>query len=558
MTHFIAQRIGVLLAILAPLDGAEPAGELLYNNIHLPSTWPVKDYDPRSSEPMAVPYLKSPPAVVSIDVGRQLFVDDFLIERTDFTRTFHLAEKFSGNPVLVPTTPDELGPADSQRAVVYLGHGGVFFDPPAQHFKMWYTADWRGGLALATSRDAIHWERPNLGLAGGNLVLPRSSPQVGGDNAVWLDTNAANPAERIKFITDRKPNTSDKRQSHYLSTIAADGRVNGETAAGGAADYCSFFYNPFRRVWVYSIKREGGPRGRSRNYAESPVFLKAQAFESSVYWTNADRLDAPDPKIGDAPQLYSLSAIAYESILLGAFQIHLGPHNGICATGKFPKTTVIKLGFSRDGFHWSRPDRRAFIAPTGRDGDWDRGYVHTTTGVCLVVGDKLYFPYCAYSGVAPDGHRGMYTGASVGIATLRRDGFASMDAGEKTGTLTTRPVTFSGNRLFVNVAAPSGELRAEVLDETGNVIAPFTAAKCVPVRVDSTLHEVTWGDGADLAPLRGKPVRFRFHLNNGSFYSFWVSPDASGASHGYVGAGGPGYPGVVDTVGRAALSAARN
>jgi hypothetical protein len=53
-------------------------------------------------------------------------------------------------------------------------------------------------------------------------------------------------------------------------------------------------------------------------------------------------------------------------------------------------------------------------------------------------------------------------------------------------------------------------------------------------------------------------VRFRFHLNNGSFYSFWVSPDASGASHGYVGAGGPGYPGVVDTVGRAALSAARN
>jgi hypothetical protein len=78
------------------------------------------------------------------------------------------------------------------------------------------------------------------------------------------------------------------------------------------------------------------------------------------------------------------------------------------------------------------------------------------------------------------------------------------------------------------------------------------------VSVDSTLHEIIWGDGADLAPLRGKPVRFRFHLNNGSLYSFWVSPDASGPSHGYVGAGGPGYPGVVDTVGRAALSAARN
>jgi len=71
------------------------------------------------------------------------------------------------------------------------------------------------------------------------------------------------------------------------------------------------------------------------------------------------------------------------------------------------------------------------------------------------------------------------------------------------------------------------------------------------------LHEVTWGDGADLAPLRGKPVRFRFHLTNGSLYSFWVSPDASGASHGYLAAGGPGYDGVVDTLGAAALSASK-
>ena len=85
-------------------------------------------------------------------------------------------------------------------------------------------------------------------------------------------------------------------------------------------------------------------------------------------------------------------------------------------------------------------------------------------------------------------------------------------------------------------------------------IAPFTATRCVPVSVDSTLHEVTWGDGADLAALRGKPVQFRFQLTNGSLYAFWVSPDASGASHGYVAAGGPGYPGVIDTVGRQALA----
>jgi hypothetical protein len=35
-------------------------------------------------------------------------------------------------------------------------------------------------------------------------------------------------------------------------------------------------------------------------------------------------------------------------------------------------------------------------------------------------------------------------------------------------------------------------------------------------------------------------------------YSFWVSPERSGASQGYVAAGGPGFTGARDTVGAAA------
>ena len=538
----------LLAATLRPAaSAAEPAGELLYNGIRLPAEWPVRNRDPKVREPLPAPYLKSPPAVIPIDVGRQLFVDDFLIAETNLTRTFHLARKYEGNPVFKPTTPDELGPADGQRAVTYLGHGGVFYDPAAALFKMWYTADWRGGLALATSRDAINWERPNLGLAGGNLILARNSAHVGGDNSVWLDTNATDLTARVKFLAD----DTGKRKSHFLSTIADDGRVLNETAAGNAGDYCSFFYNPFRRVWVYSIKR-GGPHGRNRYYAESPVYGQPAAFDRSVYWADADDLDKPDPRIGDAPQLYSLSAVAYESIMLGTFQILLGPRNSICELGLFPKFTELKLGFSRDGFNWARPDRRAFIGPTRRDGDWDRGYVHTTTGVCLVVGDELYFPFTAYSGIAPDGkHRGMYTGAAVGLAVLRRDGFASMDAKAAAGTLTTRPVKFGGSRLFVNVAPAGGELRVAVLDERGGVVPGFGFDDCVAVTQDRTLAAVAWRGGADLGALRGRAVKFRFQLTRGSLYAFWVSPDESGASHGYLAAGGPGHTGIVDTVGRA-------
>jgi len=135
---------------------------------------------------------------------------------------------------------------------------------------------------------------------------------------------------------------------------------------------------------------------------------------------------------------------------------------------------------------------------------------------------------------------------------LRRDGFASMDAAGKSGTLTTRPVTFKGKNLFVNVDCPEGELKVEILGEKGEAFKNFTLENCTPISEDKTLVQVNWKK-KDLERLAGKPVRFRFHLENGSLYSFWVSPDTSGASHGYVGAGGPGFTGPTDTVGRKTL-----
>lgn len=138
----------------------------------------------------------------------------------------------------------------------------------------------------------------------------------------------------------------------------------------------------------------------------------------------------------------------------------------------------------------------------------------------------------------------------TGLATLRRDGFAGMDANERGGVLTTRPLRFKGRYLFVNVDAPDGELLAEVLDGDGNVIAPYEKSRCNPVKADSTLRQVSWRGVDDLASLSGKVVHLRFHLQNGRLYAFWVSPDVSGASYGYVAAGGPGFDGPVDTKGK--------
>ena len=96
----------------------------------------------------------------------------------------------------------------------------------------------------------------------------------------------------------------------------------------------------------------------------------------------------------------------------------------------------------------------------------------------------------------------------IGLATLRRDGFASMDAGGHGGTLTTRPVSFRGSRLFVNL---DGELRMEAIAAH----RPLAAGAVCGNNTKLELHD-------DLSAFAGQPVRFRFHLTRGKLYSFWI------------------------------------
>ena len=80
-----------------------------------------------------------------------------------------------------------------------------------------------------------------------------------------------------------------------------------------------------------------------------------------------------------------------------------------------------------------------------------------------------------------------------------------MNANEDGGVLTTRPVRFSGSRLFVNA---SGELSAEVID---------SGTRSEIFKGDSTGHSLM-----DVSAFAGKTVRLRFHLRGGALFSFWI------------------------------------
>ena len=107
---------------------------------------------------------------------------------------------------------------------------------------------------------------------------------------------------------------------------------------------------------------------------------------------------------------------------------------------------------------------------------------------------------------------------------MRRDGFASMDAETTPGTLTTRPVRFSGKHLFVNADVSEGTLRVAVLDSDGQRNRTVHRRKLHSGSRELHPARVNWKKAANLAPLSGRPVRFRFELSKGAVYSFVVTP----------------------------------
>jgi len=526
---------------------APPPGEILYNGIRLPHPWPPR-LRSLPLDPTTPPYLLEPPRVIPIDLGRQLFVDDFLIEATSLTRTFHRPTYYSGNPILTPTTRweryDEYAERTKTRSnpAAMVFSDGVLFDPDDRLFKMWYMGGYRSNTCYATSRDGLTWDKPALDVVSGtNIVIAK---ELRDSSTVWLDHEEKNRARRFKMAVFKEHSLI-----LYASPDGIHWTIQGQS--GPTDDRSTVFYNPFRRKWVFSLRDEQlGGFGRFRRYWERDDFFDGAKWAAGepVFWSGADSAEQRRAGYGTRPQLYNLDAVAYESLMLGLFTIWRGE------TLDREKPNDVCVGFSRDGFHWWRPDRQPFIPVSEQVGAWNWANVQTAGGCCLVVGDQLYFYVSGRTGVPGTQDPGT---CSTGLAMLRRDGFVSMDAPEAAagprltsvavgrGELLTRPVLFTGEHLFVNADLGGGELRVAVEDVAGNVLPGFELRSSVAVRGNHTASAVNWSS-ATLARLAGKPVRLRFALTSGRLYAFWVSATASGQSGGYIAAGGPAFKGPRD------------
>ena len=104
--------------------------------------------------------------------------------------------------------------------------------------------------------------------------------------------------------------------------------------------------------------------------------------------------------------------------------------------------------------------------------------------------------------------------------TLRVDRFVSLHAGRDGGEFTTRPLTFTGDRLTINCStSAAGSLRVEIQDRTGKAVPGYALADASAIRGDAVDEVARWRRGADVGPLAGKAVRLRFVLQDADVYA---------------------------------------
>ena len=454
---------------------------------------------------------------------RQLFLDDHGIGQIDnLKRTLHQPEKRGA--VIRSANPSQT--VQTRTAPVW--------DPQEERFKLWVIST---DESLRLSRDGLHWTagpEPNL-----RIMM-----------AVF-DPNDPDPARRFKAPLLNEGFAVSPDGSRWTKL---------DVPKIPSQDECNFSYDPKQGLFIHSVKRSG-PFGRSvaiatsrdfKTWRDYGVVFHADELDQEIGRRRIEeRLNNPTLKQTEyntpehySVQIYNMGVFRYEGLYLGLPSIY---HH----TGKVPKDWPgfekmnlspyilelvrkygdytgfynIQLACSRDLVEWKRlGNRDPFIeaSPLGA-GSYD---IQTIIGPSapVVRGDELWFYYTGikqYAFVTSGNDPGYedYTPdrGAVCLAVLRRDGFMSLDAGQKDGRITTEPFELTGNRLFVNVAIhKDGQLLAEVLEENGNVVATS-----VPVDVDQRRGEVRWKQG-ELETLKGRTVSLRFTLRNGRFFSYWL------------------------------------
>ena len=484
---------------------------------------------------------------------RTLFLDMLEVARCDnVTLQVETAVKHPNNP-LIQRGPD--GAFDQDRV---FNHGRVMFDNG--RYRMWYGGireprrseayvpwyDWiRCGYA--ESEDGLTWKRVRVGTVDHNGSRDNNILQfLRHSSVIFRDDEESDPKRRYKALycwnsgehldiarTGKYGKTWDPREERFLIDVmtSPDGihfeREEGELIfPGDQARPLSVIPQS-----IFRDTNEPDPQKRFKAYGFMSMNLRRRGTSyitspDCIHWTAHPELPVIDPAVRGTPpavggptgQVHDTAVFSYEGYYLALYQDQHEPLN-----------MPVELAVSRDSDIFRHIEVGQKIIPVGEPDDWDALTILPTSPVVLEDEIRLY-----YGGGS---ERREENGAKrwqtlPGLATLRRDGFTSIQLSDRTttGTLTTIAchIPKKATRLHINAFCPDGtEMRVALIDlQTKQPIDGYSTKSCQPITGNNLDKSVRWQNQATL-PQGTRLLALSFQLsgkdNSPKLYSFWFT-----------------------------------
>ncbi len=451
----------------------------------------------------------------------ELFVDSFLIDHMEGTS-------------LVLHHPVDEGPVmsfDKPWEGAFCAYVTVIREDTL--FRLYYRGMPKGSsdgspmevTCYAESRDGIHWTKPDLGLfevdgtRHNNVVLAHAAP-VTHNFSPFLDTRRGVPAgERYKAL-------GGLAESGLIAYVSPDGihwkrwREKPVITSDGLAKHNPFdsqnvsFWSVAEQKYICYFRtwtRENGINYRTVSRTVSDDFL---------HWSKPVEMS-----FGNTPreQLYTNQTAPY----------YRAPHIYISVAARFmPHRQVLTeeqaralrvnpkyfhdcsdavLMSSRGGNRYYRTFMEGYVRPGIGLQNWVSRSNYPALNI-VQTGPTEMSLYLNEDYAQPTAHLHRYS--------LRIDGFVSVNAPYKGGSLTTKPLRFGGDTLFLNFStSAAGSVRVEIQDAGGRPLPGFSLQECREIIGNEIAKPVTWISGKNLATLKGKTVRLRFVMKDADLYS---------------------------------------
>jgi hypothetical protein len=462
-------------------------------------------------------------AATPIELGsrRELFVDHHLIEKLDGCR-LELARPRDEGVVLKFDQPWE---------GQFCGYCTVIKD--GDQFRVYYRGNPTVGrdgsntevTCVAESSDGIAWTKPKLGLfdvpgtKDNNVVLAGLAPfshnfsplldtrpnvpadqrfkAIGGTMSSGLAAFASPDGLRWRKLRDEPILTKETVPYKYMFDSQ-----NLAFWSESERKYVCFF-----RVFLDGIRRIA--RSTSDDFLTwtEPVLMEYRRESGSVpvehHYTSQTHA------YFRAPHIY----VSLAARFMPGRQVLTDDEAKVIGVnpGYFKDTSDAIFQTSRGGSVNDRTFLEGFLRPGLGARNWVSRTNYPALNVVQTGPDEMSF-YVNQDYAQPTAHLHRYS--------LRLDGFASVRAGYSAGELLTKPITFTGKRLLVNLAtSAAGSLRVEVQDAVGKPIPGFTLDEARELIGNEIERPVSWKSGSDVSKLAGQTVRLRLVLKDADLFA---------------------------------------